>query len=160
MMTSRQAASLVISTVTLPARRLYMLDMGEPVKILDIANALIRSRGLRPGKDIGVVFTGLRQGEQLAEDLLGPGEGWRATALASIREVVTPMPEKAEDLEWTIQRLSELAKDQRSSELTRALKQSVWAQPVPMTEEAFVPPPDRQFRGTYPVDPLAETERS
>ncbi len=141
MMTSRQAASLVISTVSLPAGRLYMLDMGEPIKILDLANDLIRSRGLRPGKDIEVVFTGLRQGERLAEDLLGPGEGWRATALGSIREVVTPMPDKAEDLEWTIQRLSELAKDQRSTELARALKQSVWARAIQPVEEpnAFQP---------------------
>jgi FlaA1/EpsC-like NDP-sugar epimerase len=127
MMTSRQAASLVISTVSLPAGRLYMLDMGEPVKILDLANSLIRSRGLRPGKDIEIVFTGARHGERLNEDLLGPGEGWRSTAHASIREVVTPIPEKTEDLEWTIHRLAELAKDQRSTELARALKQSVWA---------------------------------
>jgi FlaA1/EpsC-like NDP-sugar epimerase len=139
MMTSRQAASLVINTVSLPAGRLYMLDMGEPVKILDLANALIRSRGLRPGKDIEVVFTGLRQGERLAEDLLGPGEGWRSTAHASIREVVTPMPEKADDLEWTIQRLTELAVGQRSSELARALKHSVWARPIPAVEEPVVP---------------------
>jgi FlaA1/EpsC-like NDP-sugar epimerase len=134
MMTSRQAASLVISTVTLPAGRLYMLDMGEPVKILDLANALIRSRGLRPGKDIEIVFTGVRHGERLSEDLLGPGEGWRSTAHTGIREVVTPMPERDEGLEWTIQRLSELAKDQRSTELARALKQSVWS-PAPAAVE-------------------------
>jgi FlaA1/EpsC-like NDP-sugar epimerase len=110
MMTSRQAASLVISTVSLPAARLYMLDMGEPIKILDLANALIRSRGLRPGKDIEVVFTGARHGERLAEDLLGPGEGWRSTAHESIREVVTPVPARVEDLEWTINHLWELAR--------------------------------------------------
>jgi FlaA1/EpsC-like NDP-sugar epimerase len=140
MMTSRQAASLVISTVSLPAGRLYMLDMGEPVKILDLANALIRSRGLRPGKDIEIVFTGARHGERLSEDLLGPGEGWRSTAHASIREVVTPMPEKADDLDWTIQRLTELAKDQRSTELARALKQSVWTRAVAGVDEPNVSP--------------------
>ena len=139
MMTSRQAASLVISTVSLPAGRLYMLDMGEPVKILDLANALIRSRGLRPGKDIEVVFTGVRHGERLSEDLLGPGEGWRSTAHASIREVVTPIPTTAQDLEWTINRLLELAKEQRSTELVRALKQSVWPQAIPDVEEPLVP---------------------
>jgi FlaA1/EpsC-like NDP-sugar epimerase len=112
--------------------------MGEPVKILDLANALIRSRGLRPGKDIEIVFTGARHGERLSEDLLGPGEGWRSTAHASIREVVTPMPERVEDLEWTIQHLGELAKDQRSTELARALKQSVWARAIPTVEEERV----------------------
>jgi FlaA1/EpsC-like NDP-sugar epimerase len=138
MMTSRQAASLVISTVSLPAGHLYMLDMGEPVKILDLANALIRSRGLRPGKDIEIVFTGARHGERLAEDLLGPGEGWRSTVNDLIREVVTPIPTTAQDLEWTINRLSELAKDQRSSELVRALKQSVWPRTVPDVDEPSV----------------------
>jgi FlaA1/EpsC-like NDP-sugar epimerase len=136
MMTSRQAASLVISTISLAAGHLYMLDMGEPVKILDLANALIRSRGLRPGKDIEIVFTGLRHGERLAEDLLGPGEGWRSTPHASIREIVTPMPEHVEDLEWTINHLFELARNQRSSELIRALKQSVWARDIPTVEES------------------------
>jgi FlaA1/EpsC-like NDP-sugar epimerase len=138
MMTSRQATSLVISTVCLPAHRLYMLDMGEPIKILDLANALIRSRGLRPGNDIEIVFTGARHGERLSEDLLGPGEGWRSTDHASIREVVTPMPEKTEDLEWTIHRLAELAKDQRTTELARALKQSVWAPAAPTVDEPTI----------------------
>jgi FlaA1/EpsC-like NDP-sugar epimerase len=72
------------------------------------------------------VFTGVRHGERLAEDLLGPGEGWRSTAHESIREVVTPVPTSIDDLEWTINHLWELAKEQRSSELVRALKQSVW----------------------------------
>jgi FlaA1/EpsC-like NDP-sugar epimerase len=135
MMTSRQAASLVISTVELQTGQLYMLDMGEAIKILDLANALIRSRGLRPGKDIEIVFTGARHGERLVEDLLGPGEGWRSTTNALIREVVTPMPTGAEDLEWTINHLWELAKEQRSSELARALKQSVWANPIPEVPE-------------------------
>src|SRR5258708_18068432 len=144
MMTSRQAASLVISTVALMAGHLYMLDMGEPVKILDLANALIRSRGLRPGKDIEIVFTGARHGERLAEDLLGPGEGWRSTAHASIREVVTPVPTKAEDLQWTSTSLWELAKEQRSTELVRALKQSVWARtPSEAADDGPVASPKR-----------------
>jgi O-antigen biosynthesis protein WbqV len=132
MMTSREAASLVISTITLPAGRLYMLDMGEPIKILDLANALIRSRGLRPGKDIEVVFTGIRDGERLAEELLGPGEGWRSTGHASIREIVTPVPTDSAGLEWTVNHLYELAREQKSSELVRALKHAVRT-PAPQT---------------------------
>ena len=138
MMTSRQAASLVISTVSLPAGRLYMLDMGEPVKILDMANALIRARGLRPGKDIEIVFTGRRHGERLSEDLLGPGESWRSTANSSVREIVTPAPDKPEDLDWTVNRLTGLAREQRISELTRALKQSVWPRQAPPIDEPLL----------------------
>jgi FlaA1/EpsC-like NDP-sugar epimerase len=134
MMTSRQAAALVIATVLLPAVHLYMLDMGEPIRILDLANALIRARGLRPGKDIEVVFTGLRNGERLSENLLGPGEGWRPTTLDGINEVVTPMTVKSDDLNWTLERLYELARDQKSTELTRVLRQAVWA-PAPTSAE-------------------------
>ena len=146
MMTSRQAAALVIGTVLLEPGNLYMLDMGEQIKILDIANALIRARGLRPGKDIDVVFTGVRHGERLAEDLLGPGEGWRSTAHPLIREVVTPLPTRLEDLEWTINRLAELAKERRSSDLVRGLRQSIWSSPIPDVAEpgANLPTSSRQ----------------
>jgi FlaA1/EpsC-like NDP-sugar epimerase len=142
MMTIREASSLVLSTLTIGRPgHLYMLDMGDPIKILDLANALIRSRGLRPGKDIEVVFTGVRHGERLSEDLLGPEEGWRATTHPSIREVVTPMPAGAGDLDLTVQRLIELANQQRSSELTRVLKQSVWTRAVPEVAEPGIAPP-------------------
>jgi FlaA1/EpsC-like NDP-sugar epimerase len=127
MMTSRQAAALVIETVLLPPAQLYMLDMGEPIKILDMANALIRARGLRPGRDIEVVFTGMRDGERLSENLLGPAEGWRSSGHPSIRQVLTPIPAEPQDLEWILQRLDELATQLKSSELVRSLRRSVWA---------------------------------
>jgi FlaA1/EpsC-like NDP-sugar epimerase len=139
MMTSRQAASLVIATVLLPPQHLYMLDMGEPIRILDLANALIRARGLRPDKDIEVVFTGLRNGERLSENLLGPGEGWRPTSLAGINEVVTPITAKTDDLNWTLERLYELARDQKSTELTRALRQAVWPPAAAPMGESSIP---------------------
>lgn len=126
MMTSRQAAALVIGTVLLPPGHLYMLDMGEPIKILDIAHALIRARGLRPNKDIQIVVTGVRHGERLSENLLGPEEGWRPSAHPSIRQVLTPMHTRPDDLQWTLERLEGLAREQKSSDLTRALRQAVW----------------------------------
>jgi FlaA1/EpsC-like NDP-sugar epimerase len=138
MMTAHQAAALVIGTVLLPPSRLYMLDMAEPIRILDIANALIRARGLRPGKDIEVVFTGLRRGERLSENLLGPDEGWRPTDHPSVREVVTPMPGAPEDLLWTLQRLTELAQEQKTTELTRTLRRAVWRRSAPPTDERIV----------------------
>jgi FlaA1/EpsC-like NDP-sugar epimerase len=151
MMTSRQAAALVISTVLLAPQNLYMLDMGEPIKIQDIANALIRARGLRPGKDIDVVVTGVRHGERLSENLLGPEEFWRSTTQPSIRQVLTPMPQAIADLEWTLEHLSELARQQQSSELTRALKQAVWSRPTPAAEVHDVPATGREVsKQPYP----------
>jgi FlaA1/EpsC-like NDP-sugar epimerase len=128
MMTIREAASLVLSTLFIArSAHLYMLDMGEPIKILDLAHDLIRSRGLRPDVDIKTVITGLRPGERLTEELLGPDEGWRPTSHPAIREVVSPGLGKEEDLAWTVERLETLAREGKSDELVRALKNAVVA---------------------------------
>jgi FlaA1/EpsC-like NDP-sugar epimerase len=123
MMTIREAASLVLSTLGIgKPSHLYMLDMGEAINIYDLANDLIRSRGMRPGVDISVVLTGLRPGERLTEELLAADEGWRATSHPSIREVVSPTPAGEDDLAWAVGHLEHLAQEGRSDDLVRALK--------------------------------------
>jgi FlaA1/EpsC-like NDP-sugar epimerase len=135
MMTIREAASLVlISLVTSRPGHLYMLDMGEPIKIYDLANDLIRSRGLRPDVDIKVVITGLRPGERLTEELLAPDEGWRPTEHPSIREVISPSTAKDENLAWVVERLERLAREGRSDDLVRALKLAVQDRAEPAEE--------------------------
>ena len=59
---------------------IFVLDMGEPVKILTLAENLIRMHGKEPYTDINIVFTGLRPGEKLYEELLMDEEGLRSTA--------------------------------------------------------------------------------
>ena len=54
---------------------IFLLDMGKPVKIIDLVKDLIGRSGLQPGKDIDIVFTGLRPGEKLYEELYWEGEG-------------------------------------------------------------------------------------
>ena len=54
---------------------IFLLDMGEPIKIIDIATKLINFSGLKPGKDVEIVFVGLRPGEKLHEELYWQGEG-------------------------------------------------------------------------------------
>ena len=126
MMTIREAVALVISTLMMArAGHLYMLDMGKPIKIANLAEDLIRSRGLRPGEDIKMVYTGLRPGERLTEDLLAPDEGVRPTVNRAIMEVVSPASISQQDLDWTIERLTQLARDGQAERLEKALKSAV-----------------------------------
>jgi FlaA1/EpsC-like NDP-sugar epimerase len=57
----------------------FVLDMGEPVKIVDLARDLIELSGLEVGRDIDIVFTGMRPGEKLFEELFVPGESYCRT---------------------------------------------------------------------------------
>ncbi|MBI2910210.1 MAG: polysaccharide biosynthesis protein [Chloroflexi bacterium] len=68
-----EAVSLVLQAAAFTeGRDVFMLDMGEEMRILDLAEKMIRMRGLRVGKDIKIVFTGARPGEKLNEELLLP----------------------------------------------------------------------------------------
>ena len=74
-MTIPEAAQLVLQAGTMGnGGEIYMLHMGEPVKIVDLARDMITLSGLRPGIDIDIAFTGRRAGEKLFEELSGEGE--------------------------------------------------------------------------------------
>jgi FlaA1/EpsC-like NDP-sugar epimerase len=113
--------------------------MGEPIKIVNLAESLVRARGLRPGADIEIVYTGLRPGERLYEELLAPDEGSRPTQHPAIMEVVSPNTFSPEDLEWTISRLGELAREGRADELVRVLKAAAGSQPARRADEPHMP---------------------
>lgn len=79
-MTIREAVELVLeasaigSTDTANDGRIFVLDMGEPIKIVDLARQMIRLSGKEPGKDVEIIFTGARPGEKLYEEVLHDGE--------------------------------------------------------------------------------------
>lgn len=86
-MTVREAVELVLQTACLDARapgRIFVLDMGQPVRIVDLARQMIRLAGLRPDEDVKIEFTGLRPGEKLYEELIHGGEPLVETAVSGI----------------------------------------------------------------------------
>jgi FlaA1/EpsC-like NDP-sugar epimerase len=109
-MTIPEAVQLVLQAAALPeaACRISMLEMGEPVRILDLAENLIRLSGLEPDKDVPIVFTGLRPGEKLHEELMTDREATVPTAVPKIRVVQTDGPD-VETLTTGLDRLAAAA---------------------------------------------------
>jgi FlaA1/EpsC-like NDP-sugar epimerase len=102
----------------------FLLDMGEPVRIYDLAVQMIRLSGLEPGQDIEIQFTGLRPGEKLYEELLIEGDKARATKHPKI------FCANESKLSWEILRpqlesLKASARNHQGQETIRLLKQLV-----------------------------------
>jgi FlaA1/EpsC-like NDP-sugar epimerase len=102
-MTIPEASQLVLQAGCLgKGGEIFVLDMGQPVRIVDLAQELIRLSGLVPYQDIDIVFTGLRPGEKLYEELLIAGEGISPTSHGKIRvaaAVATKLGTVAAELE-------------------------------------------------------------
>lgn len=92
-MTIREASGLVIQAAALPSdmTALYILDMGKPVKIVALAEQMIKLAGYVPHEDINIEYTGLRAGEKLTEILVYDEESLEATAHPSINKSACTM---------------------------------------------------------------------
>jgi FlaA1/EpsC-like NDP-sugar epimerase len=89
-MTISEAVTLVLMASTLGVKTAeisptFVLDMGQPIKILDLASRMIRLSGLEPNRDVDILFTGLRPGERLSEALEHHDEDLRETPIPGVR---------------------------------------------------------------------------
>jgi FlaA1/EpsC-like NDP-sugar epimerase len=90
-MTVQEAVALVLQSATQGGGgEIFVLDMGKPMKIVDLARQLIELSGLEPGVDIDIAFTGLRPGEKLYEELCHGSENMVATDHPKIMRFVGP----------------------------------------------------------------------
>ncbi len=110
-MTIPEATQLVLQAAAYAkGGEIFVLDMGQPVKIYDLAKKMIKLSGAEPDKDIKIVFTGLRQGEKLYEELLMSEEGLEKTAHSKIF-IGKPVNLTIEELEDKIERLKSAVGD-------------------------------------------------
>jgi len=129
-MTIREACDLVITAVThalspvRPNVSVYVLNMGQPVKIVDLAERMIRLSGLQPGHDIEIAFTGIRPGERLNEILFASEEPTIEIGIAGIM-AAKPNEQPIRALRKWIEALEQAtAKDDRAS-IRAVLKDAV-----------------------------------
>lgn len=123
-MTIPEASRLVLQAMVLGERNeIFVLDMGEPVRIDDLAQNLIRLHGLRPGKDIQVQYTGLRPGEKLFEELYLHDEN----LARSVHEKILVLQGPALDRHWVdacIHRLRD-SLDKTPAELVAMMREMI-----------------------------------
>lgn len=127
-MTVREAVELVIQASayglahTKERSQIFVLDMGDPVKIVDVAYRLIRLAGLRPDVDVGVEFVGLRPGEKLYEELFDDDEERLPAAVDGV-ELAVSRPIDIEILRRVFDEFAAVCDTRDSEALQRLLKQ-------------------------------------
>jgi len=144
-MTVREAVELVLQAAALPPGpdtpggrgKICVLDMGEPIKIVDLAEQMIRLAGLRPDRDIKIEFVGLRPGEKLHEELFHPAEPLMPTLSPAIR-LAAPRTADYAVLARSIDELEEAARSRREERMLQLLERLVpeYRRRLPASSEA------------------------
>ncbi len=143
-MTTPEAVSLVIQAGSIGGRgEIFVLDMGEPVKILDLAQSMIRLSGKEPDRDIPIEFIGVRAGEKLHEELWGENETVGETAHPKIHRARRPpvdglwLDEELGALEHLVEAGETLEVVSRLSVMVRAPRRVGVAEPDTVSEQTL-----------------------
>ena len=137
-MTIPEAVHLVLQAFAMgKGGEAFVLNMGEQVRILDLAEDLIRLSGLEPGKDIEITFTGIRPGEKLSEALWDEGADYQPTEHPDILRLLEEDHLMGTDLEKAISTLENLAKQSNAEAILHLLDQL-----IPGAAMRSAPPPD------------------
>jgi FlaA1/EpsC-like NDP-sugar epimerase len=138
-MTIPEASQLVMQAGCIGrGGEIFVLDMGEPVRILSLAEELIRLSGFVPYKDIDIQFNGLKPGEKLFEELLIDGEGIKPTSHKKIR-VMAPVETDLRTVSRDLEELFGYARNQDIGELLKCLRRIV-PEFVPRYDFEVAPP--------------------
>jgi FlaA1/EpsC-like NDP-sugar epimerase len=125
-MTIPEAVRLVLQAFSMgQGGEIFVLDMGTPMKILDLAHNLIRLSGLEPDKDIPIVFTGLRPGEKLTEELTFVQENIKPTTHDKVRMLATSEVTRFAQVQKWLDELSTAVEARNVSALIATLQQIV-----------------------------------
>jgi FlaA1/EpsC-like NDP-sugar epimerase len=140
-MTIPEAVQLVIRAGDIGSGRgeVFVLDMGEPVRIVDLAHNMIRLAGYEPDRDIAIEFTGPRPGEKIHEELFGHGETARATAAKRIRRAVRETPIDPDWVDSTLNGLEQVILAGDEADLAERVVEMITA---PGGDTAAVPQAD------------------
>ena len=137
-MTIPEAVHLVLQAAAMGiGGEVFVLRMGEQVRILDLAEDLIRLSGLEPGKDIEIVFTGIRPGEKLSEELWDQWAQYEPTTHADIVQLVDEDILGGEALTDIVNELVYLAGEGEIDAIVRLLDEA-----IPGAAVRSTPPPD------------------
>jgi FlaA1/EpsC-like NDP-sugar epimerase len=125
-MTIPEAVQLVLQASLLgQGGEVFVLDMGEQVKVVDLARNMIVLSGLVPDQDIQIVYSGLRPGEKLYEELFEETEQVELTAHAKIRRAINPSAVQSDRLDRAIAHLEAAVSHDDDDELIRRLNEAV-----------------------------------
>jgi FlaA1/EpsC-like NDP-sugar epimerase len=173
-MTIPEAAQLVLQAFTIGrGGEVLVLDMGESVKIVDLARDLILLSGLQPDRDIKIEFTGPRPGEKLFEELNLLDEHLVPTSHAQIRSYVSPYDADVRQVKAYLQQLQQIVNSQDIARLVLMLKEMIpdynpgsellkvalSIEPTPTSGPSKLQHPAAQTEGPIPVKKLASANR-